>query len=86
MINLSKRPAVPAKSGLVVTRNPIVLQQAFDALTGLFNRVVLKTNTKKTEAMAFLPSRIYTCLYADTYKAQLDDFYQAGQHGRQVNC
>ena len=44
--------------GLLAARDPEHLQLAFDLLTALFDRVGLKTNTSKTEAMTFLPGRI----------------------------
>ena len=36
----------------------------------------LKTNTKETEAMVFLPDRIRTCLSADIYEAWMGGLYQ----------
>jgi hypothetical protein len=58
--------------GLVMSQDPELLQRAFDILTGLFERVGLRTNTKKTEAMAFVPVRIRKCLSADAYWARMD--------------
>ena len=40
-----------ADNGLVQSRDPAFLQYAFDILVGLFERVGLRTNTTKTEAM-----------------------------------
>ena len=37
-----------ANNGLVLLQDPITLQQAFGSLTGLFNRVGLWTNARKT--------------------------------------
>ena len=54
--------------GLIVAHNPADLQTAFDVLTGFFDRVGLRTNTTKTEAMVFLPGRIRTPLTAESYK------------------
>jgi hypothetical protein len=58
-----------------VAHKPTLLQRAFDALIGLFDRVGLKTNTKKTEGMVFLPGRIRTSLSEDAYETQMDDLY-----------
>ena len=44
-----------ADDGLIAVRNPQVLQKAINTLVGLFERVGLKTNTTKTEAMTFVP-------------------------------
>ena len=44
-----------ADDGLVAARDPEHLQLAFDLLAALFDRVRLKTNTLKTEAMTFVP-------------------------------
>ena len=74
-----------ADDGLIVTRNPEDLQIAFDVLTGLFDRVGLRTNTTKTEAMVFLPGKIMTPLAAESYEAQMDDTFQAERTGRRVN-
>ena len=57
-----------ADDGLIVARDPEDLQVAFDVLTGLFDRVGLRTNTTKTEAMVFLPGRIRTPLTAEAYE------------------
>ena len=54
-----------ADDGLIVARDPGDLQVAFDVLTGLFDRVGLRTNTMKTEAMVFLPGKLRTPLTAD---------------------
>ena len=47
-----------ADDGLLAARDPEHLQLAFDLLTGLFDRVGLKTTAAKTKAMTFLPGRI----------------------------
>ena len=55
-----------ADDGLIAVRDPSTLQKAMDALVALFEHVGLKTNiktnTEKTEAMAFVPGRIRTPL------------------------
>ena len=43
------------KYGLVASTQPESLQRAFDVLTGLFDRVGLRTNTNKTVSMACQP-------------------------------
>ena len=44
-----------ADDGLVASTQPERLQRAFDVLTGLFNRVVLKKNTENTAVMVCQP-------------------------------
>ena len=61
-----------ADDGLLAARDPEHLQLAFDLLTALFDRVGLKTNTTKTEAMMFLPRRIRQGLSNKAYLAQMD--------------
>ena len=61
-----------ADDGLVACRDLNLLQQALDALTALFDRVGLCTNTKKMECMAFLPGKIRTCLTEEGYRARMD--------------
>ena len=51
-----------ADDGLVAAREPKVLQDSFDILISLFERVGLETNTTKTEMMVFLPGRTRTGL------------------------
>ena len=75
-----------ADNGLIVPRNPEDLQVAFDVLTGLFNRVGLRTNTTKTEAMVFLPGKIRTLLTVEAYEARMDDTFRAERTGRKVDC
>ena len=75
-----------ADDGLIVARDPVLLQRAFDSLCTHFDRVGLKTNTTKTEALVFLPGRIRTCLTADVYKARMGDLYRKERRGRTVRC
>ena len=44
-----------ADAGVLVARDPILLQQTFDSLYALFHHVRLKTNATKTEVMVILP-------------------------------
>ena len=46
-----------ADDGMVASTNPGWLQTAFDTLTGLFDRVGLKTNVQKTVGMVCHPCR-----------------------------
>ena len=55
-------------------------------LTGLFDRVGLRTNTNKTEAMVFLTGRIRTPLTAELYGARMDEEFRAEKTGRRINC
>ena len=75
-----------ADDGLIVARDPAVLQRAFDSLCSHFDRVGLKTNTTKTEATVFLPGRIRTCLTSEAYEARMGDLYREERRGRKVSC
>ena len=75
-----------ADDGLIAARDPAVLQRAFDSLCSHFDRVGLKTNTTKTEAMVFLPGRIRTCLTAESYEVRMGDLYREERRGRKVSC
>ena len=66
-----------ADDGLIVACDPADLQAAFNVLTGLFDRVGLRTNTTKTEAMVFLPGRIRTQLTAELYEARMGEEFRA---------
>ena len=55
-------------------------------LTVLFDRVGLRTNTTKTEAMVFLPGRIRTPLTAESYEARMNEEFRAMKTGRRVSC
>ena len=72
--------------GLLATRDPEHLQLAFDLLTDLFDRVGLKTNTTKTEAMTFLPGRIRQGLSDEAYLALMDPEARAAAAARKVRC
>ena len=47
---------------------PDMLQRAFDALTGLFGRVVLSKNTWKTVSMAFQPCHAPVRMSVEAYE------------------
>ena len=40
--------------GLIASRDPVWLQESFDILVGLFERIGLFTNAAKTKVIAFL--------------------------------
>ena len=75
-----------ADDGLIAARDHTTLQLAIDLLTGLFDRVGLETNTKKTEAMVFLPGKIRTALSESAYKARMDEDFRGEHRGRKVEC
>jgi hypothetical protein len=49
------------------SRDPVFLQTALDILVELFERVGLKTNRLKTQAMICIPGRIRTQLTTASY-------------------
>ena len=75
-----------ADDGLLAARDPEHLQLAFDLLTALFDRVGLKTNTLKTEAMTFLPGRIRIGLSDKTYRTWMDPAVREAAKARKVRC
>ena len=58
-------------------RDPVFLQEAFNALVALFERVGLRTNTKKTEGMTYIPDRIRTSLSREAYANRIEGFHNA---------
>ncbi len=48
-----------ADDKLVASRYPKLLQKSIDILTELFNQVGLLTNTKKTQTMVCVPSKVW---------------------------
>jgi hypothetical protein len=75
-----------ADDGLLAARDPEHLELAFDILTSLFDRVGLKTNTLKTEAMTFLPGRIRRGLSDEAYLVRMDPEARAAAAARKVRC
>ena len=75
-----------ADDGLVAARDPETLQKAFDILTGLFDRVGLRTNTTKTEVIVCVAGRIRTPLSEDAYEARMSDLHRKERKGRRVQC
>ncbi len=45
-------------NGLIASRDPVWLQESFDVLIGLFERIGLFTNAAKMKAMVCIPGRI----------------------------
>merc|ERR1711966_467005 len=75
-----------ADDGLVAAREPKVLQDSFDILISLFERVGLETNETKTETMVFLPGRIRTGLSEDAYLSRMDALHRESRKGKRVEC
>ena len=71
---------------LIASRDHKTLKTAIGLLTGLFDRVGLETNTKKTEVMVFLPGRVRTSLSEAAYKARMDKDFRGEHKGRKVEC
>ena len=65
--------------GLLVAYDRSFLQRASESLCSLFDRVGLHTNTKKTQAMVFLPELIRICLSANAYKVCMYNLYREKQ-------
>lgn len=55
-------------------------------LLSLFERVGLKTNTKKTEIMIFVPGKIRTSLTEDAYRARMEEDFRRKWRGGKVEC
>ena len=54
--------------GYIASRDPVFLQTCLDILVGIFERVGLFTNVKKTKAMTCLPGKIRYSLSKESYK------------------
>ena len=67
-------------------RDPEFFQWAFGSLAELFDRLGLKTHTKKRECMVFLMEKIRTCLLADLYQARMDVEFREKRTGAKVQC
>ena len=75
-----------AHDGLIAARDSTLLQDAFNLLIDLFDRVDLATNKINTEVMVFLSGRIRTCLSVDAYLPYLDALQWADRKGGKVEC
>lgn len=71
----------------LASRNPVFLQGALDVLVNLFDRVGLRTNTKKTKAMTFVPGKIRTRLSVASYtRSKSGTTTNKDWARRRVNC
>ena len=61
-----------ADNGLIVSRNPEWLQMALDRLVSFFERIGLKTNTRKTKTMACVPGYISARQSDAVYERRMD--------------
>ena len=68
---------------MVASTNPVWLQNAFDTLTGIFDRVGLRTNVRKTVGMVCQPYRVVGVREDEAYKRRMTGegrSYQERQH------
>ena len=73
--------------GVLASTDPVFLQDAFDKLVALFDRVGLKTNTTKTEAVTFLPGKIRTCQTEEVYTQRMEGLGGGGRStARRTTC
>jgi hypothetical protein len=71
----------------LASRNPDFLQRVLNVIVGLFDRVGLKTNVQKTQAMICTPGRICTQLPEDSYARMRGGITLAGEwESRMVVC
>jgi hypothetical protein len=74
-------------NGLIASRDPVWLQESFNVLIGLFERIGLFTNAAKTKAMVCIPGRIqegYTEEEYAKYKSPTET--SANRKRRHVDC
>ena len=80
-------PGFYADDGLLQSRCPTMLQDSFNSLVALFERVGLKTNTSKTKAMVCVPGKIRTRLLKEVYtNARVGLKGKTGWKGASVAC
>ena len=76
-----------ADDGILQSWDPIRLQTAADILVGLFERVGLKTNTSKTQAMVCTLGKMRQCQSQAVYNRRMTGVGEAERyHGRRVTC
>ncbi|KAL9183027.1 hypothetical protein ACHAXT_004814 [Thalassiosira profunda] len=76
-----------ADDAFLASRDPEELQRALDILVELFDRVGLRTNTTKTQAMICIPGKIRTRLSSDSYFRSRSGLMSAAQwESRLVQC
>lgn len=76
-----------ADKGLTASRDPVLLQQAVTTLITLSESVGLITNTKKTEAMNCIASKIRVSIFREAYHNRLEGHHGFRDHQRRrVTC
>ncbi|KAL9183034.1 hypothetical protein ACHAXT_004821 [Thalassiosira profunda] len=76
-----------ADDAFLASRDPEELQRALDIVVELFDRVGLRTNTTKTQAMICIPGKIRTRLSSDSYFRSRSGLMSAAQwESRLVQC
>ena len=76
-----------ADDGYIASRDPDLLERAIGILSGLFERVGLRTNTTKTEAMICTPGKIRTRLSGESYTRRYAGYGSAREWARRdVAC
>lgn len=74
-------------NGLIASRDPVLLQDAFNTPVGLFKQVGLVINTKKTEGQICTPGRIRVSLLTELYGNRIKGLSRLGSCGRpRVAC
>ncbi len=59
--------AIYVNDGLIASRDPVWLQESFDILIGLFERIGLFTNASKTKVMVCIPGWIREAYTEEQY-------------------
>ena len=73
-----------ADDALLASRDPELLQESLDVMVGLFERVGLRTNTKKTKVMTCVPGRIRTRHTTEVYNNCREGLVSAAEQKRRV--
>ena len=72
--------------GVLASADATFLQDAFDRLVDLFERVGLRTNTTKTEALTFVPGKIRQHLSEESYAQRMEGLRTIKPAQRRVVC
>jgi len=72
--------------GLIASRDPVWLQESFDVLIGLFERIGLFTNAAKTKAMVCIPGQIREGKTEEEYAAYKSQAEPLDGKRRRVEC
>ena len=76
-----------ADDGMIASRLPVPLQRAMDKLVELFERVGLRTNTKKLQTMICVPGSIRTRLTSQSYTRSREGLHSRRDEARRkVAC